>query len=407
MEFSRILILSLFISSSFVFASADEGLDGKQEVIRQLENLFSEEIKPQTNITEVQEDPYVKVVDGKDGLSTLVYRCRYSDCKEVSDGLEAAISRNGLIEESEEKNMVIVSDTTDRIEQIKEVIIAMDVPIPQILVEAKVIEVSVRDDYRQQLSFVYDEESKSLRPPGADPDTNYTQKPDMLDFSPYSVGVEGQINTFNYLANWLKKANNAEILSSPNVVVSLNKRGNIVTGEDLPIQSTSTTGSTVNTDIKYKRTGIRLEVTPTRINEKTVKLQVNPEVSTVTRYEEFNNTQTPVITIRNVETELTVQDGEIIMLGGLYSTEDLKQDSKVPFLGDLPLIGGLFRSKDDSKIIKQLIFVMKVKVVQNSVGTFVDIERQAEAIRKTGDQIRNSSALFPNRTNEEDNGEKK
>lgn len=401
MNFKTIAFLTA-ISLSLVLAEETPKETGKQNVISQLESLFQSHPAPIQIPEDAIEEPYMNVIEGTDNRSTLIYRCRYSDCQQISDGIEPVISRNGLIEEAEDKNMIIISDSSDRIEEIKQVIIAMDIPIPQILVEAKVIEVYTTNEYQQELTFNYDEDSKFENAAG-----NYVDKPDMLNFSPYTLGVEGQINNMGYLVNWLKSANDAQILSSPNIVVSLGSQGNIVTGEDLPIQSTSTTGSTVNTDIKYKRTGIRLDVTPIRINNKTVKLKVNPEVSTVTRYETFNDTRTPVVSVRDVETELSVQDGEIIMLGGLYSTEELIVNKKVPFLGDIPLLGELFKSKDNSKQVKQLIFFMKVKIVRNSSATFLDIEEQAQQVREAGEAIKNSEKLFPKNSDEKDSGEDK
>ncbi|MFI4911367.1 MAG: type II secretion system protein GspD [Sedimentisphaeraceae bacterium JB056] len=402
------VVLLLGVTLSMAASTEGDHQKNKQNVINQLEQLFQPEpIKPRIVLDD--EEPYLKVVAGSSGNSTLIYMCRYSDCKEVSDGLEAVISRNGLIEEAEDKNMVVVSDTDEKIEEIRQVIVAMDVPVPQILVEAKVIEVYTTDQYDQELMFDYNQNSDTLgvgaNAYGGGVDIDKLSKSDMFNFSPYSLGVSGQINNFGFFFDWLKTANNAQILSSPNVVVSLGSQGNIVTGDDLPIQSTSTTGSTVNTDIKYKRTGITLDVSPVRINKNTVKLKVNPQVSTVTRYEKFNELNIPVVSIRDVETELTVRNGEIIMLGGLYSTEELTEEKKVPLLSDLPLLGELFKSRNDTTQIKQLIFFMKVNIVENSASTFVDVEDNASKMRSAGETIKASKQLFPGDDDSQDKGE--
>ena len=406
----RMIAVVLLLGVTLSMAASTEGdqQKNKQNVINQLEQLFQREpVKPRIFLDD--EEPYLKVVSGSAGNSTLVYMCRYSDCKEVSDGLEAVISRNGLIEEAEDKNMVVVSDTDEKIQEIKQVIVAMDVPVPQILVEAKVIEVYTTDQYDQQLMFDYNQDSDTLgvgaNAYGGGVDIDKLNKGDMFNFSPYSLGVSGQINNFGFFFDWLKTANNAKILSSPNVVVSLGSQGNIVTGDDLPIQSTSTTGSTVNTDIKYKRTGITLDVSPVRINKNTVKLKVNPQVSTVTRYEKFNDLNIPVVSIRDVETELTVRNGEIIMLGGLYSTEELTEEKKVPLLSDIPLLGELFKSRNDTTQIKQLIFFMKVNIVENSASTFVDVEDNASKMRSAGETIKASKQLFPGDDGSQGKGE--
>ncbi|MGE4285677.1 MAG: type II secretion system protein GspD [Phycisphaerae bacterium] len=395
---SKVVVLSaVILMASFSFAITDSEGE-KQAVISQLKQLF--EVSPEVIVEEDYEEPYIKIIPGTEERSTLVYRCRYSDCKQIADGLEAIISRNGLVEDSDEKNLVVVNDASAKMEEIKQTILAMDHPVPQILVEAKIVEVSATEEYIQDLTFNYNTDGSARM----SADGSSVIRPDMFSFTPYTVdtGAEGVMNNIEYFLEWLKGTNEAQILSSPNVVVSLGSQGSIVTGEDLPIYSTSITNNTVNTDVKYKRTGISLDVTPQRINNKTVKLKVNPEVSTVTRYEKYQDINTPVVSIRNIETELTVSDGQIIMLGGLYSTEELAGKVKVPVLGYLPWVGELFTSRDNSSQVKQLIFFMKVRIVKSASGTIVDVEKQASELRKVGDIINNSKILFPGSEGEEE-----
>lgn len=406
--FVAVLLAGLAVTG---FAEDKEAEARKESVARRLEELFRAEPSEKAEVSIPEETPYLKVLPGKDDHATLIYRCRYTRSKDLIDGLETVISKGGVVEESEEKNMVVINDTSAKIEELKEVVQALDVPVPQVLVESKVIEVYYGDRIEREFSFdynkadydadgdVYNSAEGTFRFPVSG------KQPDVLDFSPYSLGIAGAYDRIHYFLKWLRTANDARILSSPNLTVSMGSTASIVTGDELPIQTTSTTGSTINNDIKYKRTGIRLDVTPIRINDRTVRLEVNPEVSTVTRYETFNEIRTPVVSVRNVKTELTVQDGEVIMLGGLYSTEELRTEKKVPLLGDLPLAGWLFRAKDNSLLTKQLVFFMKVNIIgHDGAATSVDMEKQAEQIRAAGRAIKESEQIFPRKKGSAGNG---
>jgi general secretion pathway protein D len=373
----------------------------KSGVIGQLQQMMQSQ--PVRVADPSEDEPFLQVVAGADGRSTLVYRCRYTRSKDLMSGLESVISRAGMVEESADQNMLIINDLTEQMEELQAVALALDAPVPQILVEAKVIEVYASEDRQKELSFNYNQADLNAaggvhnsvggtyRLPVSGPQAS------VLDFSPYSMGIAGAYNRMHVFLKWLETASDAKILSSPNLTVSRGRTASIVTGDELPIQTTSTTGNTVNNDIKYKRTGIRLNVTPSRINAQTVHLQVNPEVSTVTRYETFNDNRTPVISVRNVDTELSLRDGEVIMLGGLYSTENLTTRKKVPLLGDIPLLGWFFQSNQDSALVKQLVFFMKVNIVGSAAETFTDIETNAETLDAAGETIKDSAALFPSR----------
>ncbi len=109
-----------------------------------------------------------------------------------------------------------------------------------------------------------------------------------------------------------QNSRDAKILSAPNIIVDLGSTASIITGEDLPIQETQVTGNSVTTSTFYKRIGVKLNVPPMLINRDLVQLKVNPEVTSVVRFEQFTQNEitvsTPVIAIRNINTELSMLD---------------------------------------------------------------------------------------------------
>lgn len=391
-------IISLF--SAYADQEADM-TKSKAGVISQLRGLMQPSSKLEEELVS-DDKPYLQIIKSEDDRSTLVYRCRNTKGKSIVDAVESVISRVGTVEESKDENMLVINDTNAKINEIRQLITALDVTVPQILVEAKVIEVYTNDQLEREFEFDY---NKGVSIPGSKLSTDSGSRPAQFDFSPFSAGISGSYHRLHYFINWLQTANDAKILSSPNLTVSLGSTASIVTGEDLPIQSTSSNGSTTNTSINYKRTGIQLQVNPIRINDKTVRLSVTPEVSTVTRYESIEqngtNTNIPVISVRNVKTELTVRDGEVIMLGGLYSSEELKTEKKVPYLSDIPLLGWFFTSVDNTTVLKQLVFFLKVSIINNSTETFADLDKNASDMRKAGEIIKDSKSLFPAKEKEE------
>ncbi len=392
MFYSKVFLsCSLFLSLN-AFAEEGDMTPGKARVISQLQGLLTSSPIARMSVKAKQaEKAYLQIIKGSDGNSSLIYRSQNVQSRSLVDILENISSRAGRVEECRDENLIFFYDNDKKIDEARKILGALDVLTPQILVEAKVIEVYTNDKKEKEFSFDYNKGKKhSGTQEGIVGFPASGSQPTVIDVSPFTSGIDGSIDKFHFFLNWLTTTNDAQILSSPNLTVSLGSTASIVTGDDLPIQSTSTTGSTVNTDVKYRRTGIQLFVTPIRINKNSVKLQVNPEVSTVTKYESLGETKVPVISVRNVKTELTVNDGEIIMLGGLYSSEKLKTVKKVPYLADIPLLGWFFTSNLDTVVLKQLIFFLKVTILNGEKSSLVDIEENAEALQKSGELLEKS-----------------
>jgi len=352
--------------------------------------------------------PYIKVIPGAESRNTIIYKFRNIKSKTAIDAIEGLSSISGTVEEISEQNIIMINDSDKRTDEIKEALIAIDVPLPQILVEAKVIEIYVDDGMERDLQFEYQKTDPgdglnqsagfTLNAPGQNTLSN---QGGIMDLYPYSSGFQGRtVKDINIFLRWLKKARDAKTLSSPNLIVDLGATASIVTGEDVPIIQTQVNGGTVTTSTLFKRIGVKLNVTPVLINKNNVRLKINPEVSSIIRYETFtqNNltVNNPVVSIRNIETELVAEDNSFVLIGGLYSSEKIKSSRKVPFIGEIPLLGELFTSVDESDVKKQLVFFMKIKILEPGSKFLVnDIEKSAEDINKIGEEIRDSEKIFP------------
>ena len=223
------------------------------------------------------------------------------------------------------------------------------------------------------------------------------------DFFPFKSGEDGDDwKKFNIALNWLMTSRDAQILSSPNLIVNVGTTASIVTGEDLPIQSSQFVSGAINTSIEFKRIGVTLNVTPELIDGDKIYLRVNPEVSQVLRYEKFFQgdivIQNPVIAVRNIDTQLTLGDGEIVMLGGLYSSEKKVATEKPPILGEIPFLGDLLSSKTANNLRTQLLFFLKVNILRGTEEDFAfDPGKVATEVEDIGNIVQESQQIFPGR----------
>lgn len=359
--------------------------------------------------------PSFKIVKGTDGKASLIYRCRFTQAKSLVNAMESMVSAQGMVEESAEQNLIVICDRAEKMDELKNALIAMDSNSPQVLVEAKVVEVMFADGMERDLSLTWNQYdarqnltskagTSSVVPNQPAADAGQGANADWYPVVSGGIG-DSSYSNFQTSMQWLLKADEAKILSAPNVVVSRNCTASIVTGSDIPIQTIQVVSGSTTTSTDFKRIGVILNVTPSLINDDYVSLKVNPQVSNVQRYENIKQGETnypvPVISIRNIETNLTLRDGQIIMLGGLYSSRDVIAQNQVPFINDIPWLGDLFGGKNVSKEVTQLIFFLKVTILtpeELTEGIIYDPGKQAEEMRKAGQLIQNSQNIFPSRS---------
>lgn len=314
-----------------------------------------------------------------------------------------------LIEPLKEQNELLINAPDSEIQSYRDILLAMDVPSPQILIEAKVVEVMFTDGMQRNLSFNFSgkryDVGGSAEVPGqsAQPSTGLGGS-----FTPYS-GRDSMKVAFQ----WLLTAQDAKVLSSPNILLSRNEVSRIVTGEEIPIQEANSTGNTLSLSTKFKSVGVTLEVEPSMINRDNVTLRIFPKVSNVVRYENVSaggdtTYPVPVISARSVETHLRMQDKQVVMMGGLYNSRDTLQQQRIPVLSDLPLIGELFTGKNESKEVTQLIFFLKIHIIspdQAASGVFYNFDRSGKISEKLGEIVENADSIPLHRTSVENFGE--
>ncbi|QWV99705.1 BON domain-containing protein [Geomonas nitrogeniifigens] len=155
----------------------------------------------------------------------------------------------------------------------------------------------------------------------------------------------------------------AKVLAEPNLLVKSNQEGNFLAGSKVPIAIIESTNGQATTSIKYEPIGIKLKFKPEVMENGMISLKINPaEVSSIQGFLPVNGY--PIIDSRTVETSVELRDGESLILAGLLQEEEVKNMSKIPLLGDIPILGALFRSSSKDITEKELVFFITPKLVK-------------------------------------------
>jgi len=178
-------------------------------------------------------------------------------------------------------------------------------------------------------------------------------------------GVIGPFYRISLLAptlNLLMQEGHARMLSSPNLVTLPGQEATFLVGGEIPIPVSNGLGTI---SISYKEFGVKLDVTPTILGNGAVEAKINPEVSSLDFTDGIilNGFTIPALKTSKLSTDVITQDGESIVMGGLLQRIESKNIQKIPLLGDLPILGQLFRSTTYQKQESDVVFVMTPNIV--------------------------------------------
>ncbi len=282
------------------------------------------------------------------------------------ESLGTEVAGDAIIQYDPETNSIIIITDEETNTEISRVIETLDQPVPQVLIKVLFLEVTHTKglDLGVEGSWTYQDGS------GGD------QHEALTDFGLASETTGGFYRIvdedFQATLRVLATQGKLEVLSRPSVLTRNNETATITIGQEVPFITNSRitdNGQTINT-IQYEDIGIILEVTPHITKERLVELEVSPEISTLTA-ETVPISETVdarVIAKRSAETRVVVADGKTVVIGGLMEDTETESVSKVPILGDIPLLGMLFRRtiKDTSKT--ELLIFLTPSVVDTVAG---------------------------------------
>lgn len=229
----------------------------------------------------------------------------------------------------------------------------LDVMPKQILLEATIAEVTLTDALSMGVEFAIQNGNFGYKTKGA----FGLDKIGGFSLSYLDAGKE-------FMAQLQASDTKVNILSNPSVVVRDGVSASINIGTDIPVVGSTSVNpgtETETTSVEYRKTGVKLNVTPTINAQGLVVLEIDQSISNTT--EGSNQSGSPAIFERSIQTEVLAQSGQTVMLGGLISENTSNGQTKVPLFGDLPLIGAAFRSQKDSTTKTELILLITPKVI--------------------------------------------
>ena len=301
----------------------------------------------------------------------------------ISDGEGSIISSRGGVTVDARTNTLIINETADVLDTVQRVIDRLDVPVQQVLVEARIV--IANEDYDKQLGARFGVTNDATLRSGSEVTSGSVdgitqavnrddlEAEDRLNFNlPVTSAGAGQIglalaklpsgSLIELELSALQAEGDGEIISTPRVITSNQKEAVIEQGVEIPFEESSSSGQTT---ITFKKAVLSLKVTPQITPDESIILDLEVKQDSVG--ELFGLDNIPSIDTREVATQVLVENGETIVLGGIFQHETNDATSKVPFFGDLPLIGRFFRNTRNTENKREILIFVTPKIVRDTL----------------------------------------
>ncbi len=246
-----------------------------------------------------------------------------------------------VVLKAERSNSILIKGKPSEVEEAIELLKILDQPVPQVLIECKVVEVS----------------ESGLRELGV----NYGKVKFAVD---KNTGQTRLLDDILLTVNTLVTKGEARIMASPRIATMDDREAVINIGNKIPYAVPVNSGSSASWTVQYIDAGVRLKITPRLLQSGFISTAVQTEVSSLSEWRSTPAGEFPVISTRNAEASLQVKDGQTIIIGGLISETERENLVKIPILGDLPLLGMPFQSRVKEKAKTDIVFLITPHLVK-------------------------------------------
>jgi len=380
-RFDKLAVATFQGSNKLIFSGPLEIVTRAKRVISQLDL--------DNNLNENTKVIYLNYSKAEDILKIL---------KDISSSFnqEQNIDYKTVITSHEDTNSIVIRSNPQTIKTLSSIVEQLDIRRPQVFVEAIIVEISDESAKALGVDTIYSGDSTDNIPVALTrfPSTN---SPDLLALAASAdddsnlgastsaasslLGTRGLVagvgnlidgeDNFAMLLSVLREDQNSNILSTPSAVVMDNEEASLLVGQEIPVTTGESLGTNNLTPFRTtsrEEIGIKLEVKP-QINEAdSVALFIRQEVSSIAG-SQLPNSSDLITNKREIETTVLADNGEILVLGGLISEDVQESVNKVPLLGDLPIIGALFRSSAMSVQEKNLMIFLRPTILRDSITT--------------------------------------
>jgi type IV pilus assembly protein PilQ len=317
-----------------------------------------------------------KGAEEKAPLVSDILPVNYASAKEIVDKIKAVLTPRGSVTVDDRTNALLVKDVTEKVQEARALIARLDTPTPQVLIEARIVEVTSNVD-------------KSLGIQWGGKYTADTAHGNATDWAfPNSIGINGSTTPANNFAvnlpaavdtagalsltfghvndilrldlrlSALESANQVRVVSSPRVTTLDNRTAEISQGEEIPF-TTSTQEKIETKSIDYKMT---LNVTPHVTSDRSIIMKIDLKKDSVGGRTAADG-KTPSKDTKSATTELLVKDGETTVIGGIITDDQRNFKSGIPFFSKLPFVGWLFKNSRDTGAKTELVIFITPKIV--------------------------------------------
>jgi general secretion pathway protein D len=278
-----------------------------------------------------------------------------------STGLAQRVNDNIAVDRR--LNAIILSGTPEVVAALKAIIDKLDIPVPSVILETQIVELSESASRNIGLDFSPDGSGIVINGTRTSTTTTTTGSTGLLT----QTGQQAQAAATLQAALYAQVTEgNGRVIAKPRILAQSGQQASILTGDAIPV-FTQVVAANVGTasQVNYINVGVNLQIQPRVSSDGYVTSHIYSEVSSVTG----TVNGAPQISQRTASTSATVRDGEAFIIGGLLQDNELRSLSKLPFIGDLPLIGQLFRHISTSHSLDNLYIVVTPHIVGMSAAT--------------------------------------
>lgn len=310
-------------------------------------------IIPRAELMRRQHDEFKlqKMLEEASPLKTRVWQIRYAKADDIARILQEShhslLSKRGRLRVDERTNSVCIQETDQHLSELQDVIKRLDISVQQVLIEARLA--SIDNDCERELGIDF-----STR---QNPDK--TEEKGVRLRKRYSLAIaklaDGSLLDVQLAA--LEKAGHGELISSPSLFTANQQTASIESGEEIPYQEVSESGGTA---VAFKKAVLSLKVTPQIMpgNKVLLQLQVNQD-----RPSNRIVLGVPAINTRQIMTHVLAENGQTIVLGGIYELNQEYAEQRLPFLGKIPLVGWLFKQQNVTGNKRELLIFVTPKII--------------------------------------------
>src|SRR5256712_28996 len=250
----------------------------------------------------------------------------------------------------------LMTGTSAQHEEVVKVLGSLDIKIPQVVIQVNVVEINTTAERKLGL----------LNGVNSGIGTGAGFGNVVLDSANRRISFTlTDASLLNFALQALINEGNARILTAPRVATLDGNKATIVLGQKIPVFTSTTVGGQLQTTVSYQDVGVKLVTTPRVNTDELITLALTPEVSTLGAQVTSGSQQAFIVNTRNADTVLTVADGKTIALGGLIDRSERTSIIKLPLLGDIPILGELFRSSDTTASETEVIFLITPQIVKD------------------------------------------